>query len=173
MNEWMNEWMIEAKLKIWLPLKIFASRIAAEPAFVINVFPPSSCGSSIPESMLAFVPFPDLNGRYGRSYGPNTVRKMADLSSFSIDNNWFQRPWSQSRLGLSVGYPHEPLGHPQYPSVTQSLLVILESFRIHFHVTMNSIIMFCLNNLICFHYICVHQSYWLMSHFEVININIP
>ena len=124
-------------------LEIFASRIVAEPAFVINVFPPSSCGSSISESMLAFTHTQEsLSGRCGRCYGLNTVRTMADLSSFSIDNNWFQRPWSQSRLGPSVGYPHEPLGHPQYPSVTQSLLVILESFRNYFHVTMNSIIIY-------------------------------
>ena len=88
-----------------------------------------------------------LPERCGCCYGLNTVRTMADLSSFSIDNNWFQWPWSQSRLEPSVGYPHEPLGHPQYPSVTQSLLVILEPFRIHFHVTMNSIIINDANRL--------------------------
>ena len=126
-------------------LEIFASRIVAEPAFVVNVFPPSSCGSSIPESMLAFVSIPRFNWKIWTLLRPKHSQTMADLPSFSIDNNWFQRPWSQSRLGPSVGYPHEPLGHPQYPSVTQSLMVILESFRIHFHVTMNSIIIFVAN----------------------------
>ena len=126
--------------------EIFASRIVAETAFVVNVFPPSSCGSSIPEFMLAFVPIPRFNWKIWTLLRPKYSQDNG-RSSFSIDNNWFQRPWCQSRLGPSVGYPHKPLGHPQYPSVTQNLLVILESFRIHFHVTMNSIIiiMYLLN----------------------------
>ena len=118
-GKWMNDW---SKIQIWLQgillhnssLLFSPCKISLSP--VVNLSSYNPCGLS-----------PHMPNR--RIWAPLRPHTGSDFLRFVLlPSHWEYRiHWKETTKlnGPSVGYPHEPLGRPQHPSVTQKEILLL------------------------------------------------